>query len=141
VDFVLLRSVTRGIKGQDSRNLLMALIHANVPAVNSLHSGMPRASGWLVRSFVRSFTTDTIIEFETKAYMCLERPVVFGALKMIQQQKYDDPDEFPLIGQTLYPHHREMLVTPDFPIVVKVGHAHAGMAALLPLVVAWELVR
>lgn len=46
VDFVLLRSVTRGIKGQDSRNKLYTFIHANIPSVNSLLS----------------------------AYMCLEKP-------------------------------------------------------------------
>jgi hypothetical protein len=31
-----------------------------------------------------------------------------------------------VIEQTLYGNHREMLITPDFPIVGKVGHAHAG---------------
>jgi hypothetical protein len=35
-------------------------------------------------------------------------------------------DNFPVIEQTLYGNHREMLITPDFPIVGKVGHAHAG---------------
>jgi hypothetical protein len=39
VDFVLLRSVTRSIKGQDSRHKLFTLIHANLPSVNSLMSG------------------------------------------------------------------------------------------------------
>eukprot|EP01113_Clastostelium_recurvatum_P046209 TRINITY_DN8057_c0_g1_i1.p1 TRINITY_DN8057_c0_g1~~TRINITY_DN8057_c0_g1_i1.p1 ORF type:complete len:391 (+),score=69.66 TRINITY_DN8057_c0_g1_i1:26-1174(+) len=96
VDFVLLRSVSRGIHHQDSRNLLFGLMHANVPSVNSLAS----------------------------AYSCLERPVVFGALKGIQARL--GKDNFPLISQTYYPHHREMLITPDFPIVAKVGHAHAG---------------
>jgi hypothetical protein len=38
-------------------------------------------------------------------------------------------DNFPVIEQTLYGNHREMLITPDFPIVGKVGHAHAGTLA------------
>ncbi|ELR10890.1 Synapsin, ATP binding domain containing protein [Acanthamoeba castellanii str. Neff] len=98
VDFVLLRSVTRGIKiqGQDSRNKLFAMMHAGLGSVNSLLS----------------------------AYMCLERPTVFGELRKIQKRL--GKDNFPVIEQTLYGNHREMLITPDFPIVGKVGHAHAG---------------
>jgi len=96
IHFVLLRSVTRGIKGQDSRNKLFALMHSNVPSVNSLHS----------------------------AYMCLERPLVFAQLKAIQKRL--GKDNFPVIEQTLYPSFREMLITPEYPIVGKVGHAHAG---------------
>jgi len=93
---VLLRSVTRGIKGQDSRNKLFALIHGNIPAVNSLQS----------------------------AYICLERPLVFGALKNIQKKL--GKDNFPLIDQTFYSSYLDMLITPSFPLVAKVGHAHAG---------------
>ena len=36
LDFVLLRSVTRGISNQDSRNKLFALMHGSIPSVNSL---------------------------------------------------------------------------------------------------------
>uniref|UniRef100_A0A6B2L819 ATP-grasp domain-containing protein n=1 Tax=Arcella intermedia TaxID=1963864 RepID=A0A6B2L819_9EUKA len=96
VDFVLLRSVTRSIKGQDSRNKLFTLMHGNVPSVNSLMS----------------------------AYVCLERATVFGALKGIQQKLGNQ--KFPLISQTLYGEHRSMLITPDFPLVAKVGAVHAG---------------
>ncbi|KAL6070871.1 Type 1 glutamine amidotransferase domain-containing protein [Balamuthia mandrillaris] len=96
VDFVLLRSVTRGIKGQDSRTKLFTLMHGNVPSVNSLES----------------------------AYFCLERPLVFGQLKAIQKKL--GKEEFPLIPQTLYSSHRDMIIAPDCPLVGKVGHAHAG---------------
>jgi hypothetical protein len=44
-------------QGQDSRNKLFALMHAGVGSVNSLLS----------------------------AYMCLERPTVFGELRKIQK--------------------------------------------------------
>eukprot|EP01112_Ceratiomyxa_fruticulosa_P009940 TRINITY_DN260_c0_g1_i3.p1 TRINITY_DN260_c0_g1~~TRINITY_DN260_c0_g1_i3.p1 ORF type:complete len:379 (-),score=87.44 TRINITY_DN260_c0_g1_i3:91-1227(-) len=100
VDFVLLRSVSRGVHLQDSRNLLFGLIHANIPSVNSLNS----------------------------AYMCLDRAIVFGALKDIQSKL--GRENFPLIAQTFYPHHREMLITPEFPIVAKVGHAHSGFGKI-----------
>jgi len=96
VDFVLLRSVTRSIKGQDSRNKLFTLMHGNVPAVNSLLS----------------------------AYICLERVTVFGGLKEIE--KTLGHDNFPLIGQNFYPHHSTMVITPDYPLVAKVGAVHAG---------------
>eukprot|EP01121_Diplochlamys_sp_Union-15-3_P011736 TRINITY_DN342_c0_g1_i4.p1 TRINITY_DN342_c0_g1~~TRINITY_DN342_c0_g1_i4.p1 ORF type:complete len:234 (-),score=33.48 TRINITY_DN342_c0_g1_i4:393-1094(-) len=96
IDFVLLRSVSRGIHHQDSRNLLFGLFHANVPSVNSLQS----------------------------AYMCLERPTVYGALLGIQQKL--GVKKFPLISQTYYPSHHEMLITPEYPLVAKVGHAHSG---------------
>lgn len=40
IDFILLRSVTRSIKGQDSRHKLFTFMHANLPSVNSLMSGI-----------------------------------------------------------------------------------------------------
>jgi len=71
-------------------------MHGNIPSVNSLQA----------------------------VYCCLERPIVFGALKSLRKKL--GRDKFPLIEQTLYPHHREIVITPDFPNVAKVGHAHAG---------------
>lgn len=35
VDFVLMRSVSRGIHGQDSRNMLYALVHGNANSGNA----------------------------------------------------------------------------------------------------------
>jgi synapsin len=97
VDFVLLRSVTKGISNQDSRNVLMAFIHAGLPSVNSLHS----------------------------AYMALSRPVMWGELRRIQREA-GGRDAFPLVAQDMYASHLEMRITPEFPFVVKVGSAHAG---------------
>jgi len=54
----------------------------------------------------------------------LDRPIVFGALKGIQQKL--GKNKFPLIDQTYYTNHMAMVVTPDVPFVAKVGHAHAG---------------
>uniref|UniRef100_A0A3Q4B7N1 Synapsin-1 n=1 Tax=Mola mola TaxID=94237 RepID=A0A3Q4B7N1_MOLML len=36
-------------------------------------------------------------------------------------------DKFPLIDQTFYPNYKDMITTPSFPVVVKIGHAHSGM--------------
>jgi hypothetical protein len=49
--------LTSKIQGQDSRNKLFAMMHAGLGSVNSLLS----------------------------AYMCLERPTVFGELRKIQK--------------------------------------------------------
>eukprot|EP01126_Amoeba_proteus_P048057 TRINITY_DN5536_c0_g2_i4.p1 TRINITY_DN5536_c0_g2~~TRINITY_DN5536_c0_g2_i4.p1 ORF type:complete len:304 (-),score=44.76 TRINITY_DN5536_c0_g2_i4:666-1577(-) len=96
VHFVLLRSVTRGTKGQDSRNKLWTLMHGNLPSVNSLMS----------------------------AYICLEKPTVYSALKGICTKL--GWDAFPLIPQNFYSHHRNMHITPKFPFVAKIGGHHAG---------------
>ena len=60
-------------------------------------------------------------------YMCLERPLVFGGLMEIKKRL---GDSFPLIDQTYYSSYPQMIITPDFPIVVKVGNAHAGMGKM-----------
>eukprot|EP00762_Andalucia_godoyi_P008467 ANDGO_05761.mRNA.1 Synapsin len=95
-DFLLIRSVSHALDGQDSRNLLYAFMHAGVPSVNSLESIL----------------------------MCLERPVVFGGL--LKLQKKLGKSVFPVIEQTCYSSGGEMLINPGFPCVVKVGHVHAG---------------
>jgi hypothetical protein len=41
-------------------------------------------------------------------------------------QKRLGKDRFPLVIQHYYPNWREMSFTPEYPIVVKVGHIHAG---------------
>jgi glutathione synthase/RimK-type ligase-like ATP-grasp enzyme len=95
-DFMLVRSITNGLHGCDSSNNLYTLMHAGIPAVNSLHS----------------------------IYMCLERPVVFGELLRLQAEMGDK--EFPVIPQHCYATGHEMLLNPGYPCVVKVGHVHAG---------------
>jgi hypothetical protein len=56
--------------------------------------------------------------------MCLEKPAVYGALLGIQQRL--GYKAFPLIEQYMYPSYKEMLMTPDYPVVVKMGTTHAG---------------
>jgi len=80
----------------DYRNLLYGLQYGCVAGVNSLES----------------------------IYGCLERPWVFAEL--IKIQKRLGSDVFPLIEQNYYSNHREMLITPQYPVVLKVSHAHAG---------------
>jgi hypothetical protein len=60
-------------------------------------------------------------------YMCLERPLLFSGLKRIKTKL---GDKFPLIDQTYYSYHAQMIITPPFPIVTKVGNAHAGMGKM-----------
>jgi len=96
-DFVLLRSVSHGIRGQDARNLLYGLAFSGVPCINSAQAEI----------------------------LALERPVVFGALRQIRARL--GQQAFPLIAQSYYPSHNDIIVTPEpFPLVAKVGHAHAG---------------
>jgi len=96
-DFVLVRQSVRGIgPREDYRNILLGLQFGNVPSVNSL----------------------------TSIYNFAEKPWVFAQL--IQIQKRLGKDTFPLVEQAYYPNYKEMLITPKFPVVVKVGHANGG---------------
>ncbi|KAK3102232.1 hypothetical protein FSP39_009782 [Pinctada imbricata] len=83
--------------GEDWKNILIGFQYGGIPSINSLHS---------------------IYNFQ-------DRPWVFSQL--IRIQKKLGRDNFPLIDQAYYPNHREMLITPKFPVVVKVGHAHSGV--------------
>jgi len=94
-------------------------MHHNIPSVNSLMS----------------------------AYVCLERTIVFGGLKSIQKRLGDRfPCEylplylqlktektFTVIDQTMYSSHRDMIITPSFPLVGKVASTHAGTLLLRTL--------
>ena len=96
-DFCLIRSEVRGVTDDlDFRNALFALMYGNVPAVNSLHS----------------------------VYCFLERPVVMAELYRIQAMH--GPNLFPVVRQSFFSDHRQMIYGDRFPAVVKVGHAHAG---------------
>ncbi|XP_029467663.1 synapsin-1 [Rhinatrema bivittatum] len=97
-DFVLIRQHAFSMaKNGDYRNMVIGLQYAGIPGVNSLHS----------------------------VYNCCDKPWVFS--QMVKLQKKLGSEEFPLIQQTYYPNHKEMLTTPRFPVVVKMGHAHSGM--------------
>lgn len=81
---------------ENHRNVILGLQYGGVPSINSLQS---------------------IFNF-------LDKPWVFAHL--IQIRRKLGKDKFPLIDQCFYPNFKEMLVTPQFPVVVKIGHAHSG---------------
>ncbi|XP_050669008.1 synapsin [Leptidea sinapis] len=84
--------------GADHRALLLGLKFGGVPSVNSLNS---------------------IYHFQ-------DRPWVFGHL--LQLQRRLGRENFPLIEQTYYHNHTDMVTASKFPVVIKMGHAHSGVA-------------
>uniref|UniRef100_A0A7N8XCP6 Synapsin-1 n=1 Tax=Mastacembelus armatus TaxID=205130 RepID=A0A7N8XCP6_9TELE len=97
-DFVLVRQHAFSMaQNEDFRNLIIGLQYAGVPSVNSLDS----------------------------IYNLCDKPWAFSQL--INSQKRLGSDKFPLIDQTFYPNYKDMITTPSFPVVVKIGHAHSGM--------------
>ncbi|MFX0093578.1 MAG: hypothetical protein ACFFBD_17635, partial [Candidatus Hodarchaeota archaeon] len=101
-DFLLVRSVIKGVSASnDYKNLLYGFKFANISSVNSLDS----------------------------IYQCMERPWVYSELLKLNKKLGDEA--FPLIKQYYYSHHTEMIITPQYPLVVKVGHAHAGYGKML----------
>ncbi|XP_007425637.2 synapsin-2 [Python bivittatus] len=97
-DFVLVRQHSFSMaENEDFRNLIIGMHYASIPSVNSLES----------------------------IYNFCDKPWVFAQLVSIYRTL--GPEKFPLIEQTFYPNHKEMLTLPTFPVVVKIGHAHSGM--------------
>ncbi|XP_069503528.1 synapsin-1 isoform X2 [Ambystoma mexicanum] len=97
-DFVMIRQHAFSMaKNGDYRNIVIGLQYAGIPSVNSLHS----------------------------VYNFCDKPWVFS--QMVRLHKKLGAEDFPLIEQTYYPNYKEMLTTPKFPVVVKMGHAHSGM--------------
>ncbi|XP_039366248.1 synapsin-1 [Mauremys reevesii] len=97
-DFVLVRQHAYSMApGGDHRGLVIGLQYAGVPSVNSLHS----------------------------IYNFCDKPWVFAQLVRLRRKL--GAEDFPLIEQTFYPNYREMLTSPRYPVVVKMGHAHSGM--------------
>ncbi|XP_049622065.1 synapsin-2 [Suncus etruscus] len=97
-DFVLIRQHAFGMaENEDFRHLVIGMQYAGLPSVNSLES----------------------------IYNFCDKPWVFAQL--VALHKSLGGEKFPLIEQTYYPNHREMLTLPTFPVVVKIGHAHSGM--------------
>uniref|UniRef100_A0A8C4IS65 Synapsin-1 n=1 Tax=Dicentrarchus labrax TaxID=13489 RepID=A0A8C4IS65_DICLA len=97
-DFVLIRQHAFSMdKNGDHRNMVIGLQYAGLPSVNSLHS----------------------------VYNFCDKPWVFAQMSRLFKQL--GPEEFPLIEQVYYPNHKEMITSPRFPVVVKMGHAHSGM--------------
>ncbi|XP_041080626.1 synapsin-2-like [Polyodon spathula] len=97
-DFVLIRQHAFSMaENEDFRNMIIGLQYAGVPSINSLES----------------------------IYNLCDKPWVFGQL--ISTYRSFGAEKFPLIEQTFYPNHKEMITMPTFPVVVKIGHAHSGM--------------
>lgn len=97
-DLVIIRNQARGpTPMSDRRNVLLGLLQANVPCMNSALS----------------------------EYLQLERPVMNGALVGIQKTLGND--KFPFIPMSFYSTGQEMIIAPEFPAIVKIGHAHRGM--------------
>ncbi|XP_049439040.1 synapsin-2b [Epinephelus fuscoguttatus] len=97
-DFVLVRQHAFSMaQNEDFRNLIIGLQYAGIPSVNSLDS----------------------------IYNLCDKPWAFSQL--INNQKRLGSDKIPLIDQTFYPNYKDMITTPSFPVVVKIGHAHSGM--------------
>ncbi|MEE6513253.1 hypothetical protein FKM82_020798 [Ascaphus truei] len=97
-DFVLIRQHAFSMaRNGDFRSMVIGLQYAGVLSLNSLHS----------------------------VYNFCDKPWVFS--QMVRLHRKLGPEEFPLIEQTYYPNHKEMLTASKFPVVIKMGHAHSGM--------------
>ncbi|XP_043933989.1 synapsin-2 [Protopterus annectens] len=97
-DFVLIRQHPYSMaENENYRNIIIGFQYAGIPSLNSLES----------------------------IYNFCDKPWVFSQLVSIYKNL--GPEKFPLIEQTFYPNHKEMLTMPTFPVVVKIGHAHGGM--------------
>uniref|UniRef100_A0A8C6PAH2 Synapsin III n=1 Tax=Nothobranchius furzeri TaxID=105023 RepID=A0A8C6PAH2_NOTFU len=100
-DFVLIRQHAYSmVPGEDFRTLVIGLHFGGVPSINSLFS----------------------------VYNFCSKPWVFS--QMIKLYHSLGPEKFPLNEQTFYPNHTQMVTNPSFPVVVKMGHAHAGMGKI-----------
>jgi synapsin len=96
-DFVLIRNEVYGVQAtQDYRNLLIAFLYAGIPSVNSF---------------------DSIYHF-------LERPIIHSELLKVARRVGDE--NFPVIPQSYFANFDDMTCPLPFPVVAKVGHAHAG---------------
>ncbi|XP_074603149.1 synapsin [Brevipalpus obovatus] len=90
---------------KDSRfdfiSTLLGLKYGGLPSINSIHS----------------------------LYNLVDRPWVYSQLIGIQRRL--GRENFPLIEQTYYPSHCEMInCPPRFPCVVKIGYAHGGLGKI-----------
>uniref|UniRef100_A0A673XFR0 Synapsin III n=1 Tax=Salmo trutta TaxID=8032 RepID=A0A673XFR0_SALTR len=100
-DFVLIRQHAYSMTpGEDFRSLVIGLQYGGVASINSLLS----------------------------IYNFCSKPWVFS--HMIKLYHSLGPEKFPLNEQTFYPNHTQMVTTPTFPVVVKMGHAHAGIGKI-----------
>ena len=98
--FIVFRSAGRGIFGQDFRNVLYGIMHANIPTTNSVDS----------------------------IYLCQEKPIIYGKLNTLKKKL--GKERFPLIPQTYYASWKGMSFHTDLPLVVKFGTCHSGFGKM-----------
>jgi hypothetical protein len=98
-DFILVRNQPRGpTPVTDRRNTLYGLMLSGIPSINSLQ----------------------------QIYLDLERTTMVGELKAIEKRV--GHDKFPLVPITFYDTPERIGVWDgNFPAIIKVSHAHAGM--------------
>ena len=98
---VLIRNEVRGVgRVNDFRHVLQCFLHSGVCGVNSLESLL----------------------------MFMDRPTIHGQLTKLQRRV--GMKSFPLLSQTCYASHHDMIIAPGFPMVAKVGFAHAGFGKM-----------
>ncbi|ESO12867.1 hypothetical protein HELRODRAFT_93529 [Helobdella robusta] len=101
-DFVLVRQHVKDAT-ENWKNIIIGLHYGQIPSLNTFES----------------------------IYNFLDKPwVVSAAMKIFVWSFFLSRARFPLIEQTYFPNHKEMLVSPHFPVVVKIGHAHAGLGTV-----------
>ena len=88
--FAIIFSRFKGVGHLDHKNLLYAIKHSGIPCINSLES----------------------------MWGMMQKPWVYGEL--LQIQKRVGYEAFPLIGQTYYPTHRDMVLSISF-ILAKIS--------------------
>ncbi|XP_050686263.1 synapsin-like isoform X2 [Eriocheir sinensis] len=86
--------------GEDYKNILLALKFGGVPSINNINA---------------------IYNFQDK-------PWVFA--HMMEIQKRVGKEHFPLIEQSYFPNHKEMMSASRYPCVFKIGHAHGGLGKI-----------
>ncbi|KAB7507579.1 Synapsin [Armadillidium nasatum] len=83
--------------GENYKNILLAFKFGGIPSINSL----------------------------TAIYNFQDKPWIFSHLLEIQKRL--GKENFPLIEQSYFPNHKEMLSAARYPCVLKIGHAHGGL--------------
>ncbi|UJR10521.1 hypothetical protein I4U23_014724 [Adineta vaga] len=115
--------------------------------INTFRSGIPVIRSFhpdfvLVRQYVKDVDVNWIniilgmqygavpsINSMRALYNFQDRPWIYAELCQIQRRL--GAEKFPLISQTYYPNHRKMFISPPYPSVIKIGHAHQGLGKIL----------
>jgi len=112
-DFMLIRNFPTDLHSKDYKTILMGLLMANIPAVNSLES----------------------------IFYCMHRPLVYGELLKVQKsiEKLSGTVNGPQLeliplyyytNSVISHQHPDLVSGSSFPSVIKVGSTHAGYGKL-----------